>query len=393
MNAVETNLHKLKLLAVFQDAMAVIPVVVLYLESNGVSLAQAFQLQAIFSAALLLMEVPSGYLSDRLGRKPTLVVGSSVGLAGICVYAVGFQFWHFVVAEVLLAVLFAFHSGTREALTKETLVVLKRPLDYRRVARTQHSLGMASQAAAGIVGGLVATFSLRAPFVMEIAAFLAALVVTLRLVEPRQHIVSETKEMKSMWLVLHSVLVKNRALQGIILAASTISVLTLTLFWFTQPYQQLVEFPLALYGLSHAVMMLGAVGANLLAGRLEQRVGDRALLPLIAGVVIISFLAVGVSSSWVGIAWIFLGRSMWGALQPVVSDIINDLAPSSARATTLSIQSFVGRLLFMGVILIAGWLVEATSLQVSILAIGIAGGAGVTLSLAYLYRHWPQRIA
>ncbi|MEX1112809.1 MAG: MFS transporter [Candidatus Andersenbacteria bacterium] len=270
MHSVESNLRKLKLLVVFQDAMAVIPVIVLYLQDNGLTLAQAFQLQAIFSVALLVMEVPSGYLSDRWGRKPTLVAGSAFGLVGACVYAAGSQFWHFAAAEMLLAVVFAFHSGTVEALTKESLLAVNRAHEFRKTMRVQSSLAMTSQAVAGIIGGFLATFSLRLPFVLEIVAFICALAVTLRLVEPSRHIVSEAEETKSMWKVFQYTLSRHSSLRGIILAGSTISLLTLMLFWFTQPYQQLVELPLALFGLSHAVMVLGAVGANVLAGRLEH---------------------------------------------------------------------------------------------------------------------------
>ncbi|MEX1112808.1 MAG: hypothetical protein WEC84_05085 [Candidatus Andersenbacteria bacterium] len=117
------------------------------------------------------------------------------------------------------------------------------------------------------------------------------------------------------------------------------------------------------------------------------------MLPVIAGIVLLSFMALGLTSSWIGIGWIFVGRSMWGALRPVVSDIINELAPANDRATTLSVQSFLGRLLFMGMILTAGRLTESISLQASILAVGAIGGVGVALSLVYLYRNWPQRPA
>ena len=52
------------------------PIAVPFFQSKGLSMQEVFSLQALFAVAVLAMEVPSGYLADRLGRKPTLIIGA-----------------------------------------------------------------------------------------------------------------------------------------------------------------------------------------------------------------------------------------------------------------------------------------------------------------------------
>ena len=52
-------------------AMFWLPVFFLYFTSR-LSLARALQLEAIYYAAIVVMEVPSGYFSDLIGRRITL---------------------------------------------------------------------------------------------------------------------------------------------------------------------------------------------------------------------------------------------------------------------------------------------------------------------------------
>lgn len=378
MRRIEDNVRKMKVLTGLQNATSITPVLVVYLASKGVSLADVLWLQALFSVAMLVLEVPSGYLSDRWGRKPTLVTGSVCGLAGVVVYMLGTSMWQFVIAELFLAALFAFHSGTNDALTRESLAAVGRENEYRSVKRSQDVYFFGSQAISAILGGLIATFSLQGVFVVEMLAFAGALVVTLTLVEPKRHIAQEAEEMQSMMQVFFDTIGRPTPLRNIIVISSAISLMTLTLFWFTQPYQQQVDFPLELYGVTHAIALIGAILMGKVVARLEGRVGDYTLLATVAGLVTGSFLLLSFSSTWLGVIWLVVGRSLWGSVRPIVSDLINQMVVSnSVRATVLSVQSFLTRLLFAGVAPLVALVIERVSLQAAIFFCGVVGGAAI----------------
>jgi len=104
--------------------MTLFPMAVITLfwkDEIGLSLGDILLLQGLFSLATLLMEYPSGYLSDRLGYRPALIVASLFGVAGWILYSVATTFNGVLLAELLLGVCFAFISGADTALLFETL--------------------------------------------------------------------------------------------------------------------------------------------------------------------------------------------------------------------------------------------------------------------------------
>lgn len=61
---------------------AVVPVLPLYAKSFNVSVSAIGATVAVFGAARFLSAVPSGRLSDRMGRRPTLALGGLIGVLG-----------------------------------------------------------------------------------------------------------------------------------------------------------------------------------------------------------------------------------------------------------------------------------------------------------------------
>ena len=86
------NIRIVYAMAFFHTFMLISPVLVPFFESKGLSLSEIFYLQAIFAIAIVLLEAPSGYLADKIGRRAVLVVGSVAHGAGylFLVFADGF---------------------------------------------------------------------------------------------------------------------------------------------------------------------------------------------------------------------------------------------------------------------------------------------------------------
>ena len=93
---------------------------------NTLSAAEAILLYAVYDVATTALEVPSGYMSDRLGRRLTLIASALAGLAGSMLLAFGDSFFVFALGQVLLGASAAFLSGTDSALLYESLVAAGR---------------------------------------------------------------------------------------------------------------------------------------------------------------------------------------------------------------------------------------------------------------------------
>jgi MFS family permease len=68
MTPIRSNIRKLYLFAFLQMSLFPMAIITLFWKDQiGLSLTQILLLQGIFSVAMVVMEYPSGYLSDRIG--------------------------------------------------------------------------------------------------------------------------------------------------------------------------------------------------------------------------------------------------------------------------------------------------------------------------------------
>ena len=61
-----------------------IPVTAVLMQSRGLSLAQIGLVMAVQGAVVIVLELPTGGLSDALGRRPVLLVASALDIAPCC---------------------------------------------------------------------------------------------------------------------------------------------------------------------------------------------------------------------------------------------------------------------------------------------------------------------
>ena len=138
------------------------------------TLADVLRLEAIYYFAVVLLEVPSGYFSDAVGRRVTLIIAALSTAAAHALFLFSDTFLFFAAAQILLAGGIAFNSGTDTALHYDTLAALNRKAEYgereARVAGWSFRLsGIAAPA-----GGLGAALDLRIAYALSLAGALAS---------------------------------------------------------------------------------------------------------------------------------------------------------------------------------------------------------------------------
>ena len=134
MNRQITILMLIRALRMFMITM---PVIVLYWQSHGLGMKDIFVLQVIFSVAVILFEVPSGYFADRFGHRYSIIIGNVMGTLGFFCYWAFPSYLGFVLAEVILALGAGFISGARDALLYDTLEVEGKSALYTKIQGKQ----------------------------------------------------------------------------------------------------------------------------------------------------------------------------------------------------------------------------------------------------------------
>ncbi len=108
------------------------PIVVPFYQSNGLSMKDIMVLQAVYSVAIVILEIPSGYLADVIGRRKTLIIGAMFGTIGFTTYSLSFGFVGFLVAEIILGIGQSCISGADSAMLYDSLLEKGQVKKYTR---------------------------------------------------------------------------------------------------------------------------------------------------------------------------------------------------------------------------------------------------------------------
>jgi MFS family permease len=112
---IETNIPKFIAYQFFNGFIFFAPVLVLYLQSKGLTMTQILTLQSIFAFGMVMMEVPTGAFADRYGKRISLVLGSFFFSLGLTIYGMSSHFLQFIMGELCTAIGAAFISGSAPA--------------------------------------------------------------------------------------------------------------------------------------------------------------------------------------------------------------------------------------------------------------------------------------
>jgi MFS family permease len=368
---VKNNILKLYAIKIAKWFMLVMPVIVPFYESNGLTLQDIMILKAVYSVVIVVFEIPSGYLADVLGRKNTLIAGALLGTAGYVAYSFSFGFAGFLIAEIVLGAGQSMISGADSALLYDTLAEHEKEDQYTRYEGNTISVGNFAESFAGLAGGFLALISLRTPFYAQALVAFIAIPAAFTLHEPSRGPDSALLRFRDIWYVVRVALFTDPKLRINILFSSVIGAATLSMAWFVQPVFKFTGVSLAMYGILWTGLNVSAGIFSALAYKVERFLGERTTLILICASIPVGFILTAlIDTRWV-LLILMLFYFVRGVATPVLKDYINRLTKSDMRATVLSVRSFVIRILFAIIAPLMGRVSDAYDVGVSLMVSGI----------------------
>ncbi|MHC4548004.1 MAG: MFS transporter [Planctomycetota bacterium] len=371
--------HNLRLFLLFRATTRAIlfaPYIQFFMQrTRGLSEVEYGLLQGLYYLVVVLAEVPSGVLADRIGRKTTLILGAACGALGSFVFALSFSFWAFVGGEVLFALATAIVSGADSALLYDSLAADRRESEYARAEGAAQASWLCVTAlglpladrflvvdgdpvlAYWVTGGLIAVGGLSA----------------LGLREPPLKQRLSTREITSG--ALRDVVRIPGIARLIVYSVGLFALLRASIVNFFHPALADAGVPVDFYGTVLAVVnVAGAVAAWRAHGWL-RRVGQRAALVAMPLSLLYMFLLL-TQLKVPGAALLFCIQGVgFGAHPVVVRSILNRLVPrAERRATTLSIESFACRLAYSPLAVVAGWSLGALGVDRAIALTALLAG-------------------
>jgi MFS family permease len=367
----------------------------LFLLDAGLDIFGVFVANAVFTASMVVFEIPTGVVADTSGRRTSFLLSTVVlclaTLGYVSVSLAGGGLFGFCLMSVFLGLGFAFYSGAVEAWVVDALKATNYEGELERVfART----GIATSALmliGTVSGGLLGTLHLAIPYVVR--ALCLALLCGWAYVymhdvgyTPRALTVSAIpREMRKVTRDSLTYGWQKRPVRLIMITTFVQGLYFIWGFYATQPYF------LDLLGRPDAVWVAGVVAAlvslcimlgNWLVDRFMNRFRFRTSILIAAGGLLsVSTVGVGLADSfWLAVPLFLLGTLAFGIIVPVRQAYLHLVIPSAQRATVISFNSMLDS---------AGGVVGQTGLgylsrEQGIPAGFVAGGAVTLLAIPFL---------
>ncbi len=322
--------------------------------------AEAILLYAVYDVGTTAMEVPSGYMSDRLGRRLTLILAAAAGLAGAFLLVVGDSFAVFALAQILLGASTAFASGTDNALLFESLAAQGRQDEVEHQEMRAWRFSFTALAVSAVLGGIMALQADVLPFAVGTVAAAVLLALSFGLREPDHDPGSAGPNDAPARLAS----LKHAFTEPVLIWLFWLSVLMYVFshipFVFGQPFilEAMTSVGLAgeaplVSGMVSAAMMVLSVIASLFAPTLRYRFGLAILLLIAFAMQIALCGTLALTNDVFAIVLLFLRMVPDSLSWPFIVARIQPLLKDDSRATYMSLQSFAGRLIFAGVLVVA----------------------------------------
>ncbi len=359
----QSNIKKVYWLNGSFSFMILMPIIVPFFQSRGLDMKNVYELQAIFAAFVLLFEVPSGYFSDLVGRKGTLIIASGLHSLGFLMIALSPSFNELVVAEIVLALAISLFSGTDLSLLYDSLEALGDKKATIKIVGRKVFFRNTGESFAGLLGGWLLLWHFEAPAIAQAVVGLVPLGIALTLYEPPRKKMSAMKHKENFQYIWRAMFGHSTLLTLIILTGVFYSFVTLVAVWLFQEYWQQVGIPLTAFGYLWFATNITVAVTGRYAHKIEKRFGSEGVLLLMGGLPILGFFGLGmVGASW-GIVFCLCFQVCRGLTSVVIPDALNKRVTGDMRATANSVMSLGTRILMVGLGPVVGAVIDKSGVH------------------------------
>jgi MFS family permease len=301
----------------------------------------------VFALSLLVFDVPTGIIADKIGRKVCLVAAVVIQALALVVLGVSSSLGVYLLGIALFGLQMGMFNGAAQALLYDWLADNNKTKLYAKHQGAMYARFLIGAGIANIASGLIAhTWGLRTAYFASIIPSLLALVVITRLREP----VFE-KSSDSIWYA-HAgealrTLRKHPVIIRYTLFSIAASIVLYTIGEFGQVYLLHFDISTITLGILWSVVAVfaaaGRTGAHFMQRRVEILIGA-----FCVGLVVFNFT----QGYLIGIGIFCIMYGLNEALANVAESEVQHNTPSHMRATMLSLVNCAGNLFSIPVVLL-----------------------------------------
>ncbi|NCP47330.1 hypothetical protein COT86_03555 [Candidatus Collierbacteria bacterium CG10_big_fil_rev_8_21_14_0_10_43_36] len=355
------------------------PIAIIYFSKVSGSFLLGGSILGIIMIAATVFELPTGVLSDFVGRKSTMVLGTWARVLAFIFYAIGLSYWFLVVGAVFEGLSRAFYSGNNDALLYDTLAESNLEGSFAEYQGKTSSTEQLAMGLSAVIGGLMASVSLSLLAWTSVIPQVLMLIFAYLIVDPKLHKKVETNVFSHVSEAIR-LFVVNKKLR--LLSASSIMNFSLgELRWgFTSAFNATV-WPMWAVGIPQALSSFGASISFYFSGKLIKKFKEINILLFdnIFGKAI-SMVSLGFPSVFSPIL-MSTPSVLFGVSSVAERNLMQQEFTNHQRATMSSLNSLGGSLGYAIMSLLLGGMADAMGPAKSILIF-------TALGLPAIYFYW-----
>ena len=358
------------------------PVATLFRQARGISMSEILFIEAISWIGMILLEVPWGWIADRIGYKKVLIIVNGLFFISKIVFHFANSFSLFLVERLMLSVIISGLSGCDQALIYQSI----ERKDAQHVFAKYSFFGTLGFVLASVLSSIMVQESLALTSWSTIFPYLLAFIITFFLVDvPRdeQDKVNVTASVKEAFSKKHMI-------YFVIAIAMFVEVgQVITVF-----LNQLKYIEIGLLPASFGIIVLMIQVIRLFAPktvRITHSLGSKKTLIGIGSIITLSSLMLALTNNeFSAIAFVGIIAFVGAVLVPIEQKIKNEAISDKNRATCLSIYSMLGGLFAAVGNVAIGKITDSISLEAGLIACAMMALSGVVLIMIYLNREQAE---
>jgi len=321
----------------------------------------------------LIMEVPTGAVSDLIGRKKTILASCILGFTGIMLIASASGTLPIFIGFLITQAGWAFYSGSAEAMAYDSLKEKKQDNQYDKVISASNVIGIVATVVTTLLGAVMYKYNFRLPHYAWGFAYLFGFVASFWIEEPSIDTMkfSFRNYFNQMGEGAKQLLTPNLR-PYIPIMFAILGIYYLYSYGLVRPA---IAIHFGFFATEQAVIgaILGitcAIAVGLIP-KMRDKLSDVAGLVLLTGVLAVGFLFAAMPLGYYGFL-VMLAIALSGNLaSPWVSIVVNRELPSKYRATALSTIALFTKIPYVVAAMIAGRMIDSGYLWLFNLVIGV----------------------
>ncbi|MFC1698223.1 MFS transporter [Nanoarchaeota archaeon] len=365
------------------------PIIKIFFLSNDLTIFKIAMLGVIWNVTRLILEVPSGIVADRWGRKNVLIISSLLAILQLVVLINVTNYGGFIAAIILSSASFAFLSGTDSAFFYDSLKEMKKEEEYEKLWARQHIFKQIPLFIAFIASGFLFNISEVLPFQLSLIFMILSLGIVFTYKEPKFTKHAEEANIFSHFTQAISHIFKNPYLKTLMIFSLIYIIGADLSYTYGQIYLDHLMLPIILFGIVYTFKSLFFTVAANFAHKLRNKYSYGNMFGLQLIMIIILLYAMVITNNYIiGSLCFALIAVPYGFFIILKSGYVNKHTKSHNRATVESMFSFLGALIIVVLEPITGFLADLYTIKFPFLLVSFI----MTLYAVYFLIYGRKRL-